>query len=101
MKQCPCCGKQLLDQAVACPKCGCSDFDGNGVKIVTGKPIRESSGTMSCAILFTLLFPIVGLIYSVAGVVCYQTNRYKSVCAVCLVLNIFIILGALALLFIL
>ena len=54
MKYCSTCGKELMDEAVVCPGCGCSQKGGNGVS-------AQDSSSFGWALL-GFCIPIAGLI---------------------------------------
>ena len=54
MKYCSSCGKEIMDQAVVCPSCGCA-VEGAGVDMEKNK----SSVVLN---IIGFLFPIIGLI---------------------------------------
>ena len=64
MKYCSKCGKEIMDEAVICPACGCAVAGGPADKSVYQKSLRqgESSTLAYCALIFGLLMPIVGII---------------------------------------
>ena len=53
MKYCQHCGKELLDQAVVCPGCGCS--------VLTEPKVDESVSTG--LVVLSVLIPLFGVIY--------------------------------------
>ena len=55
MKYCRQCGKELLDEAVICPHCGCA----------TGYEAASDEKASFWWILVAILFPIIGVIYSI------------------------------------
>ena len=54
MKYCRQCGKELLDEAVICPQCGCA----------TGHQAASDEKASALWIIIAILFPIVGAIYA-------------------------------------
>lgn len=95
MKFCQKCGKELLDQAVICPGCGCScapqqttavpTYASNTV--VNQVTDMESSSLANCALLFSFLMPIIGLILGIVGAVKYRTPSYKSRCITAIIVG--------------
>lgn len=96
MKFCSKCGKQLFDEAVICPGCGCS--------VVQQAPTqqagtsyentqkRESSSRATSAMVFAFLIPILGLILGIIGASTYRTPEYrkKSVAAIFISIGVWI-----------
>ncbi len=58
MKFCSKCGKEILEEAVICPHCGCATGANNPVTA----PIEEDKANVGLCI-FSALFPIFGIIY--------------------------------------
>ena len=88
MKYCTKCGKELFDEAVFCPSCGCP---ANPVQQPVQPPVQqpyynpyqpmpvvESSGLATCAMVFAFLMPIVGLILGIIGTCKYQNPQLKN-----------------------
>lgn len=82
MKYCTHCGREILDEAVICPGCGCA------VESTTKMP-QESSNTANSAILLAILFPIIGLVLGIVGTCNYKTPKYKTRCIIAIPLSIF------------
>ncbi len=67
MKYCSHCGKEVLDDAVICPNCGCS-VDAAPKQQSAPAPQQESYTTMSIVgFVFALLGGILGLILSIVA----------------------------------
>ncbi len=72
MKYCTKCGKQLFDEAVFCPGCGCP-VPVAGNQYAQYQPQyqqpqkKESSGTATAAIICAFLLPVIGLILGIVG----------------------------------
>ena len=63
LKFCTHCGKEIMDEAVICPSCGCSVQTANSTHIV------EVDKSVSAGWIFlSLLFPLVGSIYFFAAI---------------------------------
>lgn len=70
MKYCTHCGKELLDDAIVCPGCGCAVESENNAsassQFVSPQPVNDSYSTMSIiGLVFSLLGGILGLILSI------------------------------------
>ncbi len=63
------CGKELLDEAVVCPGCGCETGISN-----TSKQ-DEATALGICAIIFSILGGWVGLVLSIVG---YSSKNQKD-----------------------
>ena len=74
MKFCSKCGKELLDEAVICPGCGCEVKDGNiyataSVAVESNKKMQVALILGIIGIVFAWLFALVGHITSIVGIV--------------------------------
>ncbi|MBR3096130.1 MAG: zinc-ribbon domain-containing protein [Clostridia bacterium] len=95
MKYCQKCGKELLDEAVICPNCGCavapvqpSSPTESPFATETPQPqSRESDSSANMALLFAFLIPIVGIILGVINMGKYQTKKYKDRCVAAIVIG--------------
>lgn len=71
MKYCSHCGKEVLDDAIICPGCGCSvqyNNMNNGAPQNQVPPIVDNYSALSVAGLILAFFqPLVGLILSILG----------------------------------
>ena len=78
MKFCCHCGKEIMDEAVICPGCGCSVQTANSTQIV------EVDKSVSAGwVILSLLFPLVGGIYFFAAI------KNRPTCAmVCIIVAI-------------
>ena len=75
MKYCQKCGKELMDEAVICPCCGCA------VAAEAYKMQREATETgalATTALVFAFISPIVGIILGIIGTAKYTTKKYKD-----------------------
>lgn len=70
MKFCRYCGKEIMDEAVICPACGCS------VKKVADQ--EETPNIANYALVFSFLIPVVGLILGIIGACKYKSQQYKG-----------------------
>ena len=79
MKYCAYCGKQLLDEAIICPGCGCA---ATMQKIDSSK--AEKSTLSLFALIFSILVPIVGFVLGIIGAFYHkvETNRKRSLYAI-------------------
>lgn len=57
MKYCSKCGREIMDEAVICPNCGCAVASNRGVK-----PVEDDEVNVGLCILAALI-PLFGLIY--------------------------------------
>lgn len=82
MKHCAKCGKELFDEAVVCPECGCATGEAlhSGMTNNTSdkRGLRESAGLANTSLAFAFLVPIVGFILGLIGVSTYKTKIYKG-----------------------
>ncbi|MCM1113893.1 MAG: hypothetical protein NC397_00195 [Clostridium sp.] len=88
---CSKCGNEINDQAVVCPNCGCSTGNDNQSMPLTDAPMiknEEKKTLASCALVFAILMPIVGLILGIVGVIKYQTSELKKKCIAAIPISI-------------
>lgn len=78
MKFCQKCGKQLLDEAVICPGCGCAVNNNPSVMPQGNTAQQETPGIATGALICSFLVPIVGLILGIVGACKYQTPSLKN-----------------------
>ena len=98
MKYCSKCGKQLFDEAVICPGCGCSTAPQAPVQQTYGTSYeetqrKESPSKATSAMVFAFLIPILGLILGIVGAATYRTPEYrkKSVAAIFVSIGVWIL----------
>lgn len=82
---CQKCGNEIEDSAVVCPKCGCPTENNNfsASPVSSNVPIIENGEKRTladCAIVFSILIPIVGLILGIIGIAKYKTAKLKNKC---------------------
>ncbi len=87
---CTKCGKEIHDEAVVCPFCGCATNNQMPMQSVQTAPYMpyvdnsgaapETSGLATAALVFAFLMPIVGLILGIIGTVKYKTQSLKNKC---------------------
>ena len=89
---CPKCGKEINDEAVICVGCGCQvkQKAEASADVQENKPVRESSSTANCALLFAFLFPVVGLVMGIIGSCRYKTPMYKNRCITAIVVSVIV-----------
>ena len=89
---CSKCGNEIDDEAMICPKCGCATANMGNMKKSSSQS-DESSGLATCAIVFAILMPIVGLILGIVGVCKYEDEnlKKKSISAIILSIVIWVI----------
>ncbi len=82
MKYCSKCGKEIMDDAVICIHCGCSTNSNAGFTpqnpIIQNKAPEETKTLATCALVFSFLMPLIGLILGIVGACKYETPEYKS-----------------------
>ena len=74
MKYCSKCGKELLDEAVVCPGCGCAVGNPNQAYItINPVPVKKDSKAPIIlgivGIIFAWLFALVGHVTSIIGII--------------------------------
>lgn len=92
---CSKCGNEINDMAVVCPNCGCPT--GNATNTVS-QPVKSTNAPKleneekptlaTCALVFSILMPIVGLICGIVGAVKYQTEELKKKCVIAIPISI-------------
>ena len=89
MKYCQKCGKELVDEAVVCPGCGCSVND-VAVQANNVAPLEqeENPGLQRAAVICAFLVPIVGLICGIIGAIKYKTPKLKKQCIAAIPISI-------------
>ena len=91
---CSKCGKEIFDEAVVCPNCGCMVKDFSQIKNrdnTENQKINEygeKQGLAIAALACGFLIPIVGLILGIIGTVKYKTEKYKTMCIGAIVLSV-------------
>lgn len=90
---CQKCGNEINDSAVICPKCGCPVENDNVSQISSSSnaPIIEDGEKRTladCAIVFSILFPIAGLILGIIGTAKYKTAKLKNKCIAAIPISI-------------
>lgn len=95
---CSKCGKEIFDEAVVCPYCGCATNGRKPIQSVPTTPYMsnvdnsgvapETSGMATAALICAFVFPIVGLILGIIGVVKYKTESFKNKCIAAIPISI-------------
>ena len=86
---CSKCGNEIDNDALICPKCGCATMNMAVQKnTVSADTSGETSTLATCAIVFAILLPIVGIILGIIGAVKYKTEAYKNKCITAIVLSV-------------
>ena len=85
MKYCTKCGKELQDEVVVCPGCGCwadRKTENNTVsqKLNSKDEDRESARLAVAAFILAFFVPVVGTITGIIGASNYRNERFKSLC---------------------
>ena len=75
MKYCQKCGKELMDEAVICPGCGCA-VAAEAYKMQ--RYTEENSGIATAAMIFAFISPLVGIILGIIGVSKYTVPEYRQ-----------------------
>ena len=69
MKYCSQCGKELVDEAVVCPNCGCA----------VQAPVSQQEDKPSTVLnILAFLFPVIGLILFDGIVISYRRQRKQK-----------------------
>ena len=69
MKYCSQCGKELVDEAVVCPNCGCA----------VQAPVNQQEDKPSTVLnILAFLFPVIGLILFAGIVISYRRQRKQK-----------------------
>ena len=79
MKYCSKCGRELLDEAVVCPGCGCMC---EGSPLNTQAPTKENAVYAVLALVFGLLGGWLGLVFGIIGLKQYKEQSNRSMCIV-------------------
>lgn len=98
MKFCTKCGKELFDEAVVCPGCGCpvGNFQKENTRSasVTVNNEEESPGLATAASVLSFFVPILGLIFGIISVSKYKTPEYRQRGKVAIVLSIIMMVAS-------
>ena len=97
MKFCQKCGKQLMDEAVICPGCGCAVGNNQSVNTTKVSTAGETSGIATGALVCSFLIPIVGLLLGIVGACKYKTPEFRnrSIAAIGISILVWVFCGAL------
>ncbi len=76
---CKKCGKEIMNEAVICPNCGCS---------TDVKDTSENVTLAALSIVLAVLVPIVGLVLGIVGTAKYRNEKYRNGCIIAIVLSI-------------
>ena len=82
MRFCSRCGKQINEEAAICIYCGCA------VEGSYGSRGEERSGLSTCAVVFSILVPIVGFVLGIIGACIYRDKGLKAKCVTAIILSI-------------
>ena len=78
---CSVCGKEVMDEAVICPNCGCmikkDSIKSNGNPFASGKKASVSVILGIIGIVFAWLFALVGHIVSIIGII-FGIKEYRE-----------------------
>jgi uncharacterized membrane protein YvbJ len=90
---CSKCGNEISDQSVVCPNCGCATSNAVPTQQTqsTSAPVIEDGETKTlatCALVFSFLMPIVGLILGIIGTIKYKTESLKKQCIIAITISI-------------
>lgn len=82
MKYCAHCGAELLDEAVICPKCGCSsDANSEMVRELKKNAFAIAGFVLSLVAMFINMYAIpaaIGLVLSIIGLIQINKGGYKN-----------------------
>lgn len=93
---CPTCGKELQDNAVVCPYCGCPTNNQPAQPVAapaTSAPMLENGetpGMATAALVCAFLFPLLGFILGIVGTVKYKTQSLKTRCIIAIPLSLIV-----------
>ncbi len=88
---CSKCGNEIDNEALICPKCGCATANMALQKSTASAKTSEEKDTLAtCAIVFAILAPIVGLILGIIGTVKYKNEAYKKKSITAIVLSVIV-----------
>lgn len=88
---CSKCGNEIDNEALICPKCGCATANMALQKSTASAKTSEETDTLAtCAIVFAILAPIVGLILGIIGTVKYRNEAYKKKSITAIVLSVIV-----------
>lgn len=92
---CQNCGNEINDNAVVCPKCGCPTENNSNnfsaAPAASNAPVIENGEKRTladCALVFSFLMPIVGLILGIIGTIKYRTAKLKNKCIAAIPISI-------------
>ena len=99
MKFCSHCGKEIDDNAVICPGCGCPVQSATANNTAANPAFGQISNAdvivdgenpkiARLALVFSFLMPIVGLILGIIGAVKYKTQKFKTQCLIAIPVSI-------------
>jgi len=89
MKYCQRCGAQVDDQVVVCPCCQNFTENPNAQPMYYQPPVKPESGALSvCALVFSVLMPLVGLILGIVGICRHQNPDFKSRCKIAIIISV-------------
>lgn len=82
MKYCAHCGAELLDEAVICPKCGCStDANSEMVREMNKNVFAIAGFVLSLVAMFINMYAVpavIGLVLSIIGLIQINKGGYKN-----------------------
>ena len=81
MKYCSKCGKELLDEAVVCPGCGCMCSDAFNQQTQATQQ-KENVVYAVLALVFGLLGGWLGLVFGIIGLKQYKEQSNRTMCIV-------------------
>lgn len=86
------CGKEIDDEAMICPFCGCAtsnlQSDGNNENIA-----KEDSSIAILSIVFAAFIPIVGFILGIIGIRKYKNGKNKKKCIIAITLSVVVVIA--------
>lgn len=88
---CQKCGKEIMDEAVVCPGCGCATAPMRyAAPAVQSQPQEETATLATLSIVFAILIPAVGFIMSIIGLCKYKNKTFKNRSLLALFLSVFV-----------
>ena len=94
---CSKCGKQIDDEAMICPSCGCAtaNLESKTVKDISASE-KETGTLATLAVVLAVLIPLVGLILGIVGIGKYQNEKYKKRCIAAIPVSIIMMIASYA-----
>lgn len=82
------CGKEMRADASFCPNCGAYSesqrYKDENIKLKLSKP-EEKAGTAVCALIFAVIFSLIGVILGFVGLSKYENKTYRTMCVIAII----------------